>query len=191
MLYILVQYVKLSLEYEGYEKTSILFDRIVSCATLEELFENTPLKKVPMNQTFVFQILSPENFTTLWLLYCHLRYFNDLPYEGFQCFPYDYIIKPEYFVICWNVKNQKSCLKTVKTFLLRSMTNLLKLFKEASCLQHFHLALVKNMVDFQKHMVGHYDKFLHDYVDSLTAKFENNPELYLIKSEIDVILQPL
>ena len=174
---------QLALENEGYGKTIIFFDRIVSCECVEELFQNTTLTKIPIAQTFVHQKLSANHFVTLWLLYCHLRYFSSLSSETFHRFPYDYLIKGDYFVINWNVEIN-TCPKAVKTFILRSMTNLLKSFKEITSLQHCHIALIKNMMQFQKQVIGHFDNFFLDYVKNLARKFDNNPELYMIVFEM-------
>jgi hypothetical protein len=159
----------------------------VSCATVEEIFQNNTLKKIPISHTLVHQRLSVDNFITLWLLYCHLRYFNTLPSEAFQCFPFDYLVKGDYFVIDW-LSESHTCPKAVKTFILRSMTHLLKLFKEITSLQHCHIALIKNMLEFQKQVIGHYDKFFLDYIKNLSLRFDSNPELCLITFEMDVRL---
>jgi hypothetical protein len=143
------------------------------------------LKKIPIAQTFVHQRLSVDDFITLWLLYCHLRYFNTLPSEAFQCFPFDYLVKGDYFVIDWPLESH-TCPKAVQTFILRSMTHLLKSFKEITSLQPCHIALIRNMLEFQKHVIGHYDKFFLDYIKNLSLKFDGNPELCLITFEVNV-----
>ena len=186
MICVLLQFVRIALETDGYETAIILFDRIVSCTNIEELFQNCPIpKKVIISQTFAYRSLTMDHFIALWLVYCYLRYFNMLPTEAFHSFPYEYLVKETYFVICWDIKSQ-SCPKAVKNFLLRSMTNLLKLYKQPQSLTHSHNALIKNMFEFQKHLLGQYEKSFLEYIEDLSLKFENHPELFLINIQINV-----
>ena len=187
MICVSMQLVKIALESEGYESALVLFDRILTCESLSGLNQIGELKnRVSLNQSYMYRMLSIDHFIKLWLLMWHFRYFKTIPLEAFESYPYDYLVKDDYFLIRWN-SNCDTCPKSVKSFLLKSIRHLSKLIVDDSTdLNYSQTVLIKNMFQFHNLVLGHFENAFHDFIDALLIKFNSNPELLRIKGFLNV-----
>ncbi|KAJ3381034.1 Zinc finger C3H1 domain-containing protein, partial [Entophlyctis sp. JEL0112] len=56
----------------------------------------------PLSECFVSTILTAEDLSLLWLIYIHFLYYGHIPWNVFAPYPYDFLIRTDYFLIKFN-----------------------------------------------------------------------------------------
>lgn len=181
ILSVVVQYVKLSLDYEDSESAGTRFDCILSSKTADDIVSAViPEAFRPINETFLFKNMSRKHVALAWLLRCHISYFGHLPHQAFLRSPYNYTIRDDLFLINWCAAN---VVLDVALFVGGTLTFIAGSFEgiaDEPDTKHAYIAVARNLFTFQRDVMKKPNIVIRQSSAVAAAKYAEFPEMWLI-----------
>ncbi|KAK9766512.1 Zinc finger C3H1 domain-containing protein, variant 2 [Basidiobolus ranarum] len=186
ILDIVIQIAQTLIYMEGASAALKFFSRYLKLseiADLEDLLFGNPTSEehstvdMIINDTLVFQKMMIPDITIAWLVYLHLFWFESLP-SLFYDYPYEYISKPQLFVLRWNENPKPEAIVIEETKLI--LKNLIQ--SRISLHRYSLVALCRNYAALinlpSQDTVGTFDEILEQ-----TLQNHSHPELWDIKAD--------